>query len=91
MASSKDDNKQWVDTTTTTSSPVDEAAKFNSAISTTGYGARETIANESGSVEDDVEGSGGDWFAYLKTRNFYIVLALGWVNLFSGFASDSCH
>lgn len=61
----------------TTTSPMDEAAKLSSAVSTTEYGARETITNEPETVEDHVEESGGGWFAYLKTRNFYIVLGLG--------------
>lgn len=61
-------------------SPVDETGKLNSATSTTGYGARETITNEPGSIEDVIEENGGGWFAYLKTRNFYIVLALGYVD-----------
>ena len=61
----------------TTTFPVDEAAKFNPAISTTDYGARETIPNEAETVEHHIEESGGGWFAYLKTRNFYIVLAIG--------------
>lgn len=65
----------------TTTSPVDEVGKLNSATSTPGYGTRETITNEPGSAQDGIEESGGGWFAYLKTRNFYIVLALGYVEV----------
>ena len=74
-----DSGKHDKDLRGTTTSPVYETGKFNSATPTTGYGARETITNEPGSIEDVIEESGGGWFAYLKTRNFYIVLALGYV------------
>ena len=43
-----------------------------------GYGA----GTESAGVNaDEIQASKGGWFAYLKTRNFYLVLILGYGNL----------
>ena len=42
-----------------------------------GYGA----GSESAGVNaDEIQASTGGWFAYLKTRNFYLVLILGYGN-----------
>lgn len=62
-----------------TASPVDETGKLHSAGSIPGYGAHESTTNGPEPAEEVIEESGTGWFAYLKTRNFYIVLVLGFV------------
>ena len=76
MDPSKDD-KTLVETT----SPVDQAGKLNSATARPGYGVHEPTTIVAESAQDGIEESGGGWFAYLKTRNFYLVLALGYLEL----------
>lgn len=39
-----------------------------------GHGAEGDTAGE---TADNIQASRGGWFAYLKTRNFYLVLLLG--------------
>lgn len=41
-----------------------------------GDGAEGESAGENG---DGIQAGGGGWFAYFKTRNFYLVLLLGYV------------
>ena len=48
----------------------------NSAI---GHGAPELIETEGRTTVEEIEESKKGWFAYLKTRDFYIVLVLGYV------------
>ena len=43
-----------------------------------GHGAGSESA---GANADDIQAGTGGWFAYLKTRNFYLVLILGYGNL----------
>lgn len=62
-----------------TTSPVDEDGKFTSTIPTPDRGAPEPTLSEPEIAGDRIEDSEGGWFAYLKTRNFYVVLALGYV------------
>lgn len=37
------------------------------------------LYNETPAAVDEIEASGKGWLAYFKTRNFYIVLVLGYV------------
>ena len=44
-----------------------------------GHGAPEMITMEGGTTVEEIEESKKGWFAYFQTRDFYIVLILGYV------------
>lgn len=56
----------------TDSSPVHGAPELIGVTNTDGYGQPERTVEE-------IEGRKRGWFAYFKTRDFYIVLVLGYV------------
>jgi hypothetical protein len=60
-------------------SSADEAGEFTPSTSQPALVAPESTPNAPEIAGDETDESGNDWFAYLKTRNFYIVLALGYV------------
>ena len=64
-----------------TTSPVDEEGKFTSTIPTPtpNHDAPGPTLSEPETDGNMIEDSEDGWFAYLKTRNFYVVLALGYV------------
>lgn len=62
-----------------TTSPVDEDKKVAPTIPTPNHDALGPTLSEPEIAGDMIEDSEGGWFAYLKTRNFYVVLALGYV------------
>ena len=57
--------------------PLDGSPNPHAAPEVTGvgYGAGSESA---GLNADEIQASKGGWFAYLKTRNFYLVLVLGY-------------
>ena len=59
-------------------SPVHAAPELIGVTNTRGDGQPERTVEE-------VEGSKTGWFAYFKTKDFYLVLVLGYVSM-----SDSC-
>ena len=73
MALGKDE-KAIVETT----SPADEGERSTLTTSASGHGAVEIRSSEEETGGNEIEASKGGWFAYLKTRDFYIVLALGY-------------
>lgn len=61
------------------SSSSDDAGKSSSTTLKADHGAVEITPVAGESLENEIEETDRGWFAYLKTRNFYIVLALGYV------------
>lgn len=56
--------------------PVSSSSPVHAAPEAIGYG--HGAEGETGrETADDIKASRGGWFAYLKTRNFYLVLLLG--------------
>jgi solute carrier family 35 protein F1/2 len=60
-------------------SSADEAGESTPSTSQPALVAPEVTPNAPEIAGNETDESGNDWFAYLKTRNFHIVLALGYV------------
>ena len=54
-----------------------ESSKSNNRV--IGHGAPEVVGIEGERTVDEIEESKEGWFAYFKTKDFYIVLVLGYV------------
>ena len=67
--------------------PADDSVAVSSSASPADLGAPELIGVKDGShVEpditiDEIEDSNHGWFTYFKTRTFWIVLVLGYIQL----------
>lgn len=59
-------------------SPIDGVGVSTSTISKPGHGAPQPTPREEETVGNNSEENGAGWFAFLRTRNFYIILALGY-------------
>ena len=59
--------------------PTSSSSPVHAAPEVIGIG-READGETAGKTADEVQASRGGWFAYLRTRNFYLVLLLGLVN-----------
>ena len=56
--------------------PTSSSSPVHAAPEVIGIG-READGETAGKTADEVQASRGRWFAYLRTRNFYLVLLLG--------------